>query len=125
MVILVLLLLLAATTVVLFLLRIEHILKKRSAMVKEAAAQLVQAQLRAEKKHNSHKSAEILIRSRRIYAQSVTLYEQALTQQNIRPWTSLLGYGPIGEDGLPTYSAPRWRKANIPRSRKEISHEEQ
>ncbi len=107
----VLVLLLAAAAIsALCLHRTDKTLKERRRMVTEAAVQLRQAQQRLEKKHSSHKAAEVLGRSRRIHAQSVTLYEQALAQQKHHPWASLLGYGPVGEDGLPTDTSPFWRR---------------
>lgn len=109
MVILVLLLAAAAVSA-LCLYRTDKTLKERRRMVTEAAEQLQQARHRAEKKQHSHKSAEVLSRSRHIYAQSITLYEQALAQQKHHPWASLLGYGAMGEDGLPAYTAPLWRR---------------
>lgn len=112
------LLLIAAAVSALCLYRTERALKERRTMVAEAAAQLAQAQHRAEKKHNSHKSAEVLSRSRRIHAQAITLYEQTLARRKYRPWASLLGYGPIGKDGLPIYTAPLWRRDKHPAQQK-------
>lgn len=109
MVILVLLLAAAAVSA-LCLYRTDKTLKERQRMVAEAAAQLQRAQQRADKKQHSHKSAEILSRSQHIYTQAAALYEQTLAQQKHHPWASLLGYGAMGEDGLPAYTAPLWRR---------------
>ena len=107
MVILVLLLAAAAVSA-LCLYRTDKTLKDQRRMVTEAAAQLQRAQQRADKKQHSHKSAEILSRSQHIYTQAAALYEQTLAQQKYRLWASALGYGPLGEDGLPAYTAPLW-----------------
>ncbi len=117
MVVLVLLLAVAAFSA-LCLYRTDQALKERRRMVTEAATQLHQAQHRAERKQHSNKSAEVLSRSRSIYTQATVLYEQTLAQQKYHPWASLLGYGPVGEDGLPTYAAPLWRRKRHPAEQK-------
>ncbi|MBQ3549234.1 MAG: polymer-forming cytoskeletal protein [Oscillospiraceae bacterium] len=104
------LLIAAAAVLFLCLRRTEKVLKERRRIVLEAAAQLRQAQQRSEKKQHSHKTTEVLARSHRIYTQAITLYEQTLSRQACRPWAALLGYGPLGEDGLPIYTAPLWRR---------------
>ena len=104
------LLLAAAAVSALCLYRTDKTLKERRRMVTEAAAQLQRAQQRADKKQHSHKSAEILSRSQHIYTQAAALYEQTLAQQKYLLWASLLGYGAMGEDGLPAYTAPLWRR---------------
>lgn len=104
------LLLAAAAFSALCLYRTDRALKERRRMVTESAAQLHQAQRRAARKQHSNKSAEVLNRSRSIHTQAIALYEQALAQQKYHPWASLLGYGPVGEDGLPAYAAPLWRR---------------
>ena len=107
----VLVLLLAVTAFsALCLYRTDRALKERRRMVTESAAQLHQAQRSAARKQHSNKSAKVLNRSRSIHTQAVALYEQALAQQKYHPWASLLGYGPVGEDGLPAHAAPLWHR---------------
>ena len=114
----ILILLLLAAVLIFCIYRTEQVFKERYRMVTEAAQQLFQAQHRAEKKHHAQKSAEVLNRSRRIYTQAAALYEQTLAQHKYQPWASLLGYGPLGEDGLPTYTAPLWRRKKRPPKQK-------